>query len=140
MADNLTRTPAAPVRSNLWKWYFLVVIGLTLAATAALWWFNRSIQLSAEELAAQRHLWETQGPADYSFTYYRVEDDRTEGKLYKVDVRAGKVVKAEEFDVNIRDRREIDPPKEGRTLAAEAAEQHSMDALYREAAALLADD
>lgn len=122
------------------KWYFLIVIVLALVGTASLWWFNQSIQLSRDDLAERHALWQRTRPADYDFAYLRVEDDSSTGKFYRVEVRQGKVVKAEEFTVQVRDRRDIDPPGTGVLLPAAEAQAHSMDGLFGSALALMDED
>ena len=120
-----------PVRQNrLWLIYFLVVIVLSVAATAALWYFNVSIQLTPEELAEERQLWKEKGPSDYFLAYLRLEDEESTGKLYQVEVHGGKVTQAREHTVNVRAGRETDPPGEGRTLTVEEGQQHTMDRLF----------
>ncbi|MFO0969410.1 MAG: hypothetical protein U0793_27960 [Gemmataceae bacterium] len=123
-----------------WKWYFLIVFLLSLLATGSLIVFNRSIQLTADQLAKERQRWETTRPVRYHFTYLRVENDEKAGKLYKVAVVGGKVVKAEVFDVQTRDRQGIEPPGAGTELSTAAAQGHSMDAVFDELGALLSLD
>lgn len=52
-----------------WLWFFVVLIVLTVAATAILWVYNSQQQLTAEELAAARKLWDEKRPASYVMTY-----------------------------------------------------------------------
>jgi hypothetical protein len=120
--------------------YFLVVIALSVAAAAALWFFNVSIQLTPEELAEQRQLWKKHGPSDYFLGYLRLEDEESTGKFYQVEVRGGKVTQAREHIVNVRAGREIDPPGEGRPLSAEEAQEHTMDRLFDLVQAQLDED
>src|SRR5688500_14679029 len=94
----------------LWKWFFVIVIVLVLAATASLWWFNQHIQLTPEEFARRRAIWNEKKPADYFLEYLRVEDDSDSGKLYRVMVANGKVREAYEFNVQVRERRDMNPP------------------------------
>jgi len=133
-------SPTRP-NPNLWKWFFGIVILLTVGATAGLWLFNQWIQLTPEELAAQRANWEKNKPADYFLTYLLVENDSDAGLVYKVHVRGGEVKQAREFAVRVRERREVDPPEEeGRILDSDEAKRHTMDALYELAASIVADD
>jgi hypothetical protein len=122
------------------KWFFVIVILLAVAATAFLWWFNVQIQLTPEEFARQRAIWAEERPDDYYLEYLRVEDDESTGKFYRVSVHAGKVSAAQEYDVQIRERREINPPGEGKHLSLEEAQKHSLDALFQLADQLLAED
>lgn len=130
----------APNDSSLWKWFFLIVILLAVGATASLWWFNLRIQLKPEEFDRQHETWLVKRPESYFFEYLRVEDDASTGKLYRVTVTGGKVTEAYEFDVQVRERRDMNPPGTGKLLSPGDATRHSMDALFDSAARILAED
>jgi hypothetical protein len=132
--------PVPPRSHSLWKWYFAVVIALTLLATAALWWFNQSIQLTRAQFNAERRRWEEKRPPAYRFSYFRVDDDSSTGVLYKVEVAGARVTRAEAFDVEVRERRDIEAKGEGRTLSPAKAQLHSMDELFRLLDGLLEED
>lgn len=125
---------------SLWKWYFIVIIALTLLATGSLWWFNWSIQLTPEDLAAHRGAWEQKQPRRYRFSYLRVADDADTGRLYRVEVVDRKVLRAEEFEVAVRDRTEVESFGTGRILDGAEAARHSIEGLFDVAKALMDED
>jgi hypothetical protein len=83
------RAPARR-RNRRWVWFFAVLALLTVAATVTLIVYNLSQQLTREELAKARKLWEEKGPKDYEFRYTtRYGEDREDH--YAVVVRGGQV-------------------------------------------------
>jgi hypothetical protein len=106
-------------KNNNWKWFFLIVAVLALAASIFLVVFNMRQQLKPEELEAARQLWIEHGPASYTLIY-------TE----KFSSQAGNELK-NHYVVKVRDRKVTEvlvngAPKE------ERLEYHDMNGLFNE--------
>jgi hypothetical protein len=52
-----------------WKWYFALLILLTLAATVSLIVYNLWQQLTPEQFEANLKLWQQKGPKSYTLVY-----------------------------------------------------------------------
>lgn len=79
-------------RSRKWIWFFALLVPLAVVAIAIPILFNRSQLLTREKLEAARARWKERGPQDYDLEY--VKRGSVAG-TYVVQVRAGKVVRAE---------------------------------------------
>lgn len=77
-----------------WRWYFLTLSVLGLAALIIPIVYNLNLQLKPEELAQARERWRQHGPADYDLEYGVRIDGVKEPTVYRVEVREGKVVSA----------------------------------------------
>jgi hypothetical protein len=78
-----------PQPNRGWIWYFGIVGVLAVAAVAGLIWYNRSQQLTPQELAEAHARWDRFGPADYDMEYRQTG---SAPETRKVRVRQGKVV------------------------------------------------
>jgi hypothetical protein len=84
--------PPAPPKSRTWVWYFVILAGLSIAATTIMIVYNLGQQLTPEMLEAARQKWLQHGPGSYDMEYSKIT---TSTETYRVEVRGGKVVKAE---------------------------------------------
>src|SRR5262249_60155128 len=93
ISPNGAATPPAPAprKNRGWIWFFALLALLTVAGISLNWWFNLRQQLTPEQLAAARALWNAKGPHDYELEY--TEQGSARG-TYLVQVRGGKVVSA----------------------------------------------
>jgi hypothetical protein len=104
-----------------WVWFFLVLGVLTAGGIAANVWFNLQQQLTPEQLADARRVWEESGPADYRLDYSikrEVNPDLagTVPENYSVEVRGKKMIA-------------VTTP-EGRLLKPGDVEFDTMDSLF----------
>src|SRR5215471_15167439 len=76
-------------RNRNWIWFFVVLTILGIASITISWVYNVKQQLTPEELARNRELWEKQRPRDYVFEYVKKLGDAEE--TYVVTVSGGKV-------------------------------------------------
>ena len=83
-----------PPRNNRWLWFFLALFVLAIAAPTILYFYNRGQQLTFEILAANRKLWQENGPHSYRLTYSFIRGVGLEPDYYVVVVRNGKAVSA----------------------------------------------
>ena len=83
--------PPARRRNQSWIWYFALLAVLTIAATATLIVYNLAQQLTPEELAKARKVWEEKGPKDYEFGYTRRYGVEDRVDHFQVTVRGGTV-------------------------------------------------
>ncbi len=74
-----------------WIWYFAILAALSVAAIIVLVRFNLSQQLTPEQLAAARALWQERGPRNYDLEY---NQQGSTPETRKVWVRDGQVVRA----------------------------------------------
>lgn len=82
-----------PRRKNrTWVWYFVILAGLSIAATTTMIVYNLKQQLTPGQLEAARQRWLQHGPADYDMEYTKIT---TTTETYRVEVRGKKVVKVE---------------------------------------------
>jgi hypothetical protein len=102
-------------RSRGWLVYFVLVFGVAIAAAVTLGVINRLQQLTPEELAASRALWEKRKPADYDMVYVQRINDAKTWDAYTVQVRGGKVVSVKLNHLELSERQR---------------HYHSMDALF----------
>src|SRR6516225_4037340 len=77
-------------RRRGWIWFFVVLLILTIIATAIPIWYNTKSQLTFEKLAEARAQWNAIGPANYDMEYTIRRPDSLE--TYDVKVRDRKVV------------------------------------------------
>jgi uncharacterized protein DUF6174 len=102
-------------KNHRWIWYFVVLAGLAVLAMASLVVYNLNQQLTSEQIAAARKLWNEKGPKSYQLTYrIKIGIDK-EPDIYVVRVRNGEVVSS---TLNER-------PEEKRLLA-----DRGMDAMF----------
>jgi hypothetical protein len=87
-------SPPARKRNTNWIWYFAVLIVLTIAACAFLFFFDMRQPLTPERLEAAVSLWKKNGPSDYDMEYTK-QLSATEAEIYRVQVRAGEVTSVE---------------------------------------------
>jgi hypothetical protein len=73
-----------------WIWFFVILFVLAVAAVTIQVWYNVRNQLTHEQLARARALWNAKGPADYDMHYVIHKLDSKE--TYDVKVRNGKAV------------------------------------------------
>src|SRR5207249_3022497 len=85
------RRPQAPRRDRGWIWYFVILTLVAVGATATLVIYNRSQQLTPEELEKARKLWEEKGPKDYELRYTTRAGPDEQLTHYVVVVRGGQV-------------------------------------------------
>jgi hypothetical protein len=81
---------AAADKNYVWIAFFLMLAFLAGLGISIPWWYNRSLQLRAEEVPAARARWEKSGPADYDLEYM-AKIDEDEPSEYHVAVRSGRV-------------------------------------------------
>ena len=88
------RTP--PPRNRTWVWFFVALAVMAAAAVAVPFFYNLSLQLTPEQLAAARAKWDVNGPRDYDLRYEEkvTQNGATETYEWKVEVRGGLVVTA----------------------------------------------
>jgi hypothetical protein len=68
-----------------------MLVVLAAVVSLVLLWYNLSLQLHAEDVAAAQELWRHRGPADYDLEYMaKIDDD--EGVEYRVAVRSRRVL------------------------------------------------
>lgn len=79
-------------RNRNWIWFFLVLGFLAVSAVSISWFYNSRQQLTVDELARNRALWDQKGPKDYTLEY-TLKGGAT--GAYVVQVRNGEVVSAE---------------------------------------------
>jgi hypothetical protein len=84
--------PSLPKKNRTWVWYFVILAGLSLAATTTMIVYNLRQQLTPEQLEAARQRWLQHGPASYDMEYTKIT---TTTETYRVEVRDTKVVKVE---------------------------------------------
>jgi hypothetical protein len=97
-APNGQPDASRPRRSHRWIWFFVVVVGLTVAAVAILWIYNLKQQLTPEKLAAAWKQWKEKGPANYDMKYQVKYNEEENTVTYTVRVRHGEVEYAEPDD------------------------------------------
>ncbi len=105
----------SPRKNNNWKWFFAIVVALSIFVAVSLIWWNLRLQLKPEQLEAARALWDTNGPADYVLVYTTRKNEETTTDHYVVKVRQKK---AYEVIVN------------GLPEPTDRLEYQSMDALF----------
>jgi hypothetical protein len=113
---------AQPKRNRGWLWYFVIVLGLTVAATVVLGVFNLRQQLTQEQFEAARKLWDAKKPADYDLVYIKRLNDDAKGDRFAVAVRGGEVRSAK---------------MNGRDLDERERRYHSMDQMFNDIERLL---
>jgi hypothetical protein len=88
--------PAAlpPRQSCRWVGFFVVLFLLAVVAVLAPLFYNLSIQLRPEQLAAAKQRWLEQGPSNYDLEYLvrTMHGDQEEENAYLVQVRDGQAV------------------------------------------------
>ena len=90
-----------PPRPNRgWIWYFVILALLTVVAVGVLFTFNERQQLTPEQLAEARRLWNANGPASYDMIY--IQKGSAPG-TFRVQVRNKSVVSV------IRDGQPLEP-------------------------------
>jgi hypothetical protein len=83
------RAPAGKTR--IWILFFVMLVILGATVNLVLLWYNRSLQLREEDVAAAHDLWLNRGPADYDLEYMaKIDDD--EPVEYRVAVRSRRVL------------------------------------------------
>jgi hypothetical protein len=75
-------------RSRGWIWFYLILGVLAIAAVAVLWVYNVKQQLTPEQLAAARKLWEAKRPRNYDLTWTK---EGSASGTFVVIVRGGEV-------------------------------------------------
>jgi hypothetical protein len=111
-------------RSRRWVLYFLVLAALGAVAVTVPIVYNRSIQLTPEQVREAKARWEANGPADYDLHF----QERVGGgpvDTYRVEVRGGRVVEV----------RAVEPGGqvvELEDLAPEEAQAYSVPGLFRQ--------
>jgi hypothetical protein len=85
-------TPAAPRRSRGWVWFFVMLTMMAAVAIIIPIVYNLSLQLTPEQLAQARRLWQEHGPRDYDLEYAEKLDPDTRIFIYAVKVRDGRAV------------------------------------------------
>lgn len=96
--DSLASTNGPPVavkKNRTWVWYFVIVAGLSIAATTTMIVYNLKQQLTPEQLQAAVARWNERGPASYDMEYTKQTAASESIETYVVEVRAGKVVKVD---------------------------------------------
>jgi hypothetical protein len=79
-------------KNHGWIWFFVVVIGLGIAAMASLIVYNLSQQLKPEQLADARRLWKEKGWRSYQLSYTIRRGIEASSDAFVVRVRGGRVV------------------------------------------------
>ncbi len=82
--------PTPPGKNRTWIIFFLLLAVLAGLGILVPLFYNLSLQLKAEDVAAARQLWQEKGPADYDLEYM-TKLDRDEPVEYRVAVRSRKV-------------------------------------------------
>jgi len=84
--------------NNNWKWFFAILLVLSIAAAGINFWYNVTHQLKADDLKAAEALWQAKGPANYDLRIRKDINSAAGGEtIYEeinAQIRAGRVIKA----------------------------------------------
>jgi hypothetical protein len=111
------------VKHRGWIVYFAFLVVASVGVTTWMIYFNLSIQLTPEQLAAAESRWQEKGPRDYKLFYTERVNDDPQPITYAVTVKDGKVT---------------DARKNGKAI--ETDEDYRMNGLLAKAARALQDD
>ncbi len=93
-----------PQARRRWVWFFVVLGCLALVAIIVPIWYNFSHQLTREQLAAARALWQQKGPRSYDMAYAKKVGKLEAIDNFQVEVRDGKVIKVERNGAPVEER------------------------------------